>query len=65
MERHVSWSSIMVWGAPSSELLTEANFFFEAGDVDQGGQSLMNAFKSERRILRSNKYHERRNEAED
>jgi len=44
MERHVSWSSMMVWGAPSSELLTEANFFFEAGDVDQGGTSLMNAF---------------------
>lgn len=44
MERHIGWSSIMVWGAPSSELLTEANFFLEAGDHAQGGQALMKAF---------------------
>ncbi|VUC21716.1 unnamed protein product [Clonostachys rosea] len=44
IERHVGWASVMVWGAPSSDALTEANFFFEAGDVEQGGKSLMNAF---------------------
>jgi len=43
-QRRVGWPSIMVWGAPSSEMLTEANFYFEAGDVDSGGQCLMNAF---------------------
>ena len=43
-ERQVGWPSVMVWGAPSSEMLTEANFYFEAGDVDSGGQCLMNAF---------------------
>ncbi|KAF4121832.1 hypothetical protein GMORB2_1672 [Geosmithia morbida] len=40
----VGWTSTMVWGAPSSEMLTEANFYFEAGDADSGGQCLMNAF---------------------
>ncbi|KAL6863247.1 hypothetical protein ACO1O0_003492 [Amphichorda felina] len=43
-ERQVGWPSTMVWGAPSSEMLTEANFYFEASDVDSGGQCLMNAF---------------------
>ena len=43
-EREVGWPATMVWGAPSSEMLTEANFYFEAGDVDSGGQCLMNAF---------------------
>lgn len=40
----VVWPVTMVWGARSSELLVEANFFFEAQDVDQGGISLMGAF---------------------
>lgn len=43
-DRHSGWPSTMVWGAPSSEMLTEANFYFEASDVDSGGQCLMNAF---------------------
>ena len=41
----VSWSVTMAWGARSIELLVEANFFFEARDADQGGDSLMGAFK--------------------
>lgn len=42
--RDAGWPSTMVWGAPSSEMLTEANFYLEAGDADSGGQCLMNAF---------------------
>lgn len=45
METQVSWPSIMAWGAGSSDLLLEANFFFEARDADQGGHYLMRAFK--------------------
>ena len=45
MEKQIDWQSVMVWGAPSSELLGEANFYFEAGDADAGGQCLMRAFK--------------------
>ena len=44
-EVQVRWPSIMVWGAGSSDLLTEANFYFEARDPDQGGHYLMKAFK--------------------
>lgn len=40
----VGWSVIQVWGALSSEMLLEANFYFEAGDSDNGGQILMRAF---------------------
>lgn len=40
----IGWPMIMVWGASSSDLLVEANFYFEARDVDQGGQLLMRAF---------------------
>lgn len=41
----VGWPSTMVWGAGSSDLLLEANFYFEAQDADQGGHFLMQAFK--------------------
>ncbi|KAF4508765.1 hypothetical protein G6O67_005105 [Ophiocordyceps sinensis] len=41
----VGWASTMVWGAGSSDLLMEANFYFEARDADQGGHFLMRAFK--------------------
>jgi hypothetical protein len=44
-DTHISWPSTMVWGAGSSDLLLEANFYFEAQDADQGGQCLMRAFK--------------------
>jgi hypothetical protein len=44
-DTNVAWTSNMVWGAISSELLLEANFFFEARDADQGGVFLMRAFK--------------------
>jgi hypothetical protein len=44
-DAHIGWPSIMVWGAGSSDLLLEANFYFEAQDADQGGQCLMRAFK--------------------
>ncbi|EGX88015.1 hypothetical protein CCM_09151 [Cordyceps militaris CM01] len=41
----VGWTVLQTWGAWSSEILLEANFFFEALDTDTGGQSLMHAFK--------------------
>ncbi|OAA77267.1 hypothetical protein LEL_04090 [Akanthomyces lecanii RCEF 1005] len=41
----VGWTVVQTWGAWSSEILLEANFFFEALDTDTGGQSLMRAFK--------------------
>ena len=41
----VGWVATMTWGTHSSELLVEANFYFEAQDPDQGGHCLMNAFK--------------------
>ncbi|KAH6603285.1 clr5 domain-containing [Trichoderma cornu-damae] len=44
-ETQIGWPSTMVWGAGSSELLLEANFYFEARDADQGGDYLMRAFK--------------------
>ncbi|KAK5995906.1 hypothetical protein PT974_04324 [Cladobotryum mycophilum] len=44
-DSQVGWPSTMHWGAWSSELLLEANFFFEARDADQGGDYLMRAFK--------------------
>lgn len=44
-ETQVGWPTIMVWGARSSELLLEANKFFEQSDHDQGGHYLMLAFK--------------------
>ncbi|KAH6889888.1 hypothetical protein B0T10DRAFT_42409 [Thelonectria olida] len=44
-ETQVGWPTIMVWGAGSSELLLEANRFFEQSDHDQGGHYLMLAFK--------------------
>lgn len=44
-ETHISWPSMMIWGAGSSDLLLEANFYFEAMDADQGGHSLMRAFQ--------------------
>lgn len=44
-DTQISWPSIMVWGAGSSDLLLEANFHFEARDADQGGDYMMRAFK--------------------
>ncbi|KAM4061573.1 clr5 domain-containing protein [Hirsutella rhossiliensis] len=44
-DTQVGWSTTMVWGAGSSDLLMEANFYFEARDADQGGHFLMRAFK--------------------
>ncbi|KAM3517981.1 hypothetical protein NHJ13051_008532 [Beauveria bassiana] len=41
----VGWTVVQTWGAWSSEILLEANFFFEALDTDTGGQALMRAFK--------------------
>lgn len=44
-DAQIAWPSTMAWGALSSELLMEANFYFEARDMDQGGHFLMKAFK--------------------
>lgn len=44
-DTQITWPSIMVWGAGSSDLLLEANFHFEARDADQGGDYMMRAFK--------------------
>ncbi|KAG6036952.1 hypothetical protein E4U41_005378 [Claviceps citrina] len=44
-DAHIGWPITMVWGAGSSDLLLEANFYFEAMDADQGGDFLMKAFK--------------------
>ncbi|KAI5458458.1 hypothetical protein BGZ63DRAFT_416128 [Mariannaea sp. PMI_226] len=44
-DTQVGWPTIMVWGAGSSELLMEANRYFEQRDSDQGGHYLMLAFK--------------------
>ncbi|PHH67749.1 hypothetical protein CDD80_559 [Ophiocordyceps camponoti-rufipedis] len=44
-ELQVGWPMTMVWGADSSDLLMEANFYFEARDADMGGRFLMRAFK--------------------
>lgn len=44
-ESRIGWPITMVWGAGSSDLLLEANFYFEARDADQGGDFLMKAFK--------------------
>jgi hypothetical protein len=52
-EAPIRWSSVMIWGVPSSEMLTEANFYFEAQDMDQGGQLLMQAFKQLEEDLRN------------
>ncbi|KAG5974018.1 hypothetical protein E4U55_000130 [Claviceps digitariae] len=41
----IGWPVTMTWGAGSSDLLLEANFYFEARDADQGGSFLMKAFK--------------------
>lgn len=44
-DTQIGWPMTMVWGAGSSDLLLEANFYFEARDADQGGHFLMRAFK--------------------
>lgn len=44
-DARIGWPVTMVWGAGSSDLLVEANFYFEARDADQGGDFLMKAFK--------------------
>ncbi|VTO87636.1 unnamed protein product [Fusarium graminearum] len=43
-DAQVGWQSVMVWGAGSSDLLLEANYYFEMKDHDQGGDFLMKAF---------------------
>lgn len=45
VKSEAGWTSLQTWGAWSSDLLLEANFFFEALDADTGGQCLMRAFK--------------------
>lgn len=45
IETQIGWPTIMVWGAGSSDLLLEANHYFEMMDADQGGHYLMMAFK--------------------
>ncbi|KAG6012396.1 hypothetical protein E4U54_007569 [Claviceps lovelessii] len=44
-DARIGWPITMAWGAGSSDLLLEANFYFEARDADQGGSFLMKAFK--------------------
>jgi hypothetical protein len=44
-DAQVGWQTIMVWGAGSSDLLLEANHYFEMKDHDQGGHFLMKAFQ--------------------
>ncbi|GAO18978.1 hypothetical protein UVI_02014880 [Ustilaginoidea virens] len=44
-EARIGWPVTMVWGAGSSELLLEANFYFEAQDATQGGNLLIHAFQ--------------------
>ncbi|KAG5948387.1 hypothetical protein E4U53_006308 [Claviceps sorghi] len=44
-DARIGWPITMAWGAGSSDLLLEANFYFEARDADQGGSYLMKAFK--------------------
>ncbi|KAH7152930.1 hypothetical protein EDB81DRAFT_757947 [Dactylonectria macrodidyma] len=44
-DTQVGWSTMVVWGAGSSDLLLEANHYFEMRDADQGGHYLMMAFK--------------------
>lgn len=44
-DAQVGWQSLVVWGAESSDLLLEANHYFEMRDADQGGHFLMKAFK--------------------
>ncbi|KAM0558213.1 hypothetical protein ACHAPJ_004897 [Fusarium lateritium] len=45
IDAQVGWQTIMVWGADSSDLLLEANHYFEMKDHDQGGHFLMKAFQ--------------------
>ncbi|KAG6197165.1 hypothetical protein E4U10_000263 [Claviceps purpurea] len=40
----IGWPVIMAWGAGSSDLLLEANVYFEARDADKGGSFLVKAF---------------------
>ncbi|KAL2211857.1 hypothetical protein CC79DRAFT_1339981 [Sarocladium strictum] len=44
-QSEIPWPSMMTWGACSSDLLVEANFYFEAMDADQGGHCMMEAFQ--------------------
>ncbi|KAG6116163.1 hypothetical protein E4U13_002051 [Claviceps humidiphila] len=44
-DARIDWPVIMVWGAGSSDLLLEANVYFEARDADKGGSFMMKAFK--------------------
>ncbi|TDZ38284.1 hypothetical protein CTRI78_v010893 [Colletotrichum trifolii] len=44
-DRQIGWTSIMLWGAGSSDMFAEANNKFEMGEHDAGGHLLMRAFK--------------------
>ncbi|GKT66821.1 hypothetical protein ColTof4_04311 [Colletotrichum tofieldiae] len=44
-DRQVGWTSIMLWGAGSSDMFADANKKFEMGEHDAGGHLLMRAFK--------------------
>ncbi|KAI8250568.1 hypothetical protein K4K56_009760 [Colletotrichum sp. SAR 10_98] len=44
-DRQIGWTSIMLWGAGSSDMFTDANKKFEMGEHDAGGHLLMRAFK--------------------
>ncbi|KAK1978880.1 hypothetical protein LZ30DRAFT_199071 [Colletotrichum cereale] len=44
-DRQIGWTSIMLWGAGSSDMFADANKKFEMGEHDAGGHLLMRAFK--------------------
>lgn len=44
-DRQIGWTSIMLWGAGSSDMFADANKKFEMGEHDSGGHLLMRAFK--------------------
>ncbi|KAI3530482.1 hypothetical protein CTAM01_13880 [Colletotrichum tamarilloi] len=45
IDKQVGWTSIMLWGAGSSDMFADANKKFEMGEHDAGGHQLMKAFK--------------------
>ncbi|OLN96854.1 hypothetical protein CCHL11_02453 [Colletotrichum chlorophyti] len=44
-DRQIGWTSIMLWGAGSSDMFADANKKFQMGEHDAGGHLLMRAFK--------------------
>ncbi|KXH48602.1 hypothetical protein CSAL01_08841 [Colletotrichum salicis] len=45
IDKQVGWTSVMLWGAGSSDMFADANKKFEMGEHDAGGHQLMKAFK--------------------